>query len=370
MSEKKKWEDEKKLYNTIKEDFSGGNFRNNVSSDYEELKEFFLNSTRKKRLSKMGRIKRTIFIFWWLLQELLLKLNPSRRIVLLIGIILLFFNLKFGIDSANLQFSTGSSMIGGILILFVLMLELKDKILAKDELSAGRSVQNALMSKRSPKVRGWDIWLFTQPANDVGGDLVDIVNLGNGEFGISIADVSGKGLGAALLMAKLQTIIRALTSEYKSLPELFDKINSVFHKDILPNSFASMIYFKISEESGHVKMINAGHLPPIHVKKDGLYEFDKGDMALGLTPVAEFNCREINIGTDEYIVAFSDGVTEACNSFNNFFGLEKVKQCLMKSELKSSEHLGLSLLDELNNFIGDAKVHDDLSIVIIKKLND
>src|SRR5512138_3275825 len=94
----------------------------------------------------------------------------------------------------------------------VLMLELKDKLLARSELEAGRTVQLALMPDRPPVVPGWDIWLYSRSANDVGGDLVDYLQIDPQRLGVMLGDVAGKGLPAALLMAKLQATLRALVS--------------------------------------------------------------------------------------------------------------------------------------------------------------
>jgi hypothetical protein len=357
----------KKLYDTLKDDLSEGGFRSNVTTDFEELKEFFLNAERKEQLADMGKIKRFFFMAWWLLSELLLKLTPTRRLVLIVGIILLILPGKFGVDGNDLSFSTQTSIFGGILILFVLMLELKDKLVAKDELSAGRTVQRALMSERNPIVNGWKIWLYTQPANDVGGDLVDIINLANGKHGVTIADVSGKGLGAALLMAKLQTIIRALAPENSSLSILFEKINSAFHKDIMPNSFASMIYFQIFEDSNQIEYVNAGHLPPILVKNEEVINLTKGDVALGLTGKGKFNSIQAALCKGEYLIAFSDGVTEARNIFGEFYGTDRITTFIKNTTYNSPEQLGQKILNSVEIFIGEAKIHDDLSVVILKR---
>jgi hypothetical protein len=356
----------KRLYDTIKDDISEGGFRSNISHDFDDLREYYLNDDRKKRLAEMGKFKRFFYIAWWLLSELLLNLTPTRRLVLIIGIILLILPGRFGID-AGMNFTTNTSLFGGILILFVLMLELKDKLLAKDELGEGRSVQRALMSDKSPAIPGWKIWLFTQPANDVGGDLVDVISLENERFGVTIADVSGKGLGAALLMAKLQTIIRALAHEYSDLSKFIERLNSAFHKDILPNSFASMIYMQIKGNEGKVDFVNAGHLPPIIFKNGKSLKLDKGDVALGLAGKSKFNSNEVNLGNGDYFVTYSDGVTEARNLNGQFFSSERLIQLIDKSSFNTPEELGEKILKEVKSFIGDAKTHDDLSIVILKR---
>ncbi|MBK7978655.1 MAG: serine/threonine-protein phosphatase [Ignavibacteriae bacterium] len=358
---------ERKLYETLRNDISEGGFSTNISKDFGELKEFFLTDGRKTQLAGMGKIKRFFYMFWWILKELLLKLNPTRRLLLVIGFFFLVSAGRFGLNGNNLNFSYDTSVLGGLVILFILMLELKDKLLAKDELNAGKSVQVALMSDKNPKANGWQIWLFTEPANEVGGDLVDFVKTGENKFGITLADVSGKGLAAALLMSKLQTIIRAFAPDAADLAEFGEKINKVFHKDILPNSFASMVYCSIEENINKLEIFNAGHLPPVILKKDEIEILPKGNVALGLSSSAKFTTQNIILETGNCLVIFSDGVTEAKDSNGTFYGTERIYQLLKISSHMSPQQIGERLLNSVRAFIGKEKKHDDLSIVILKK---
>lgn len=367
MENNKQNKSEQKLYDTIRKDISEGGFKNTISRDFSELKEFFINEERKTKLKDMNKVKRFFAIIWWLLKELLLKLTPTRRILLLISIFFMVSNLKCGVNTSDTQYTTDTGIFGGIIILFILMLELKDKLLAKDELNAGKSVQNALMHQQAPIIKGWKVWLFTQSANDVGGDLVDIINLKGNKYGITLGDVSGKGLGAALLMAKLQTLIRALANDFTSLNDFAEKLNRVFYKDILPNSFASMVYFVINENSKNVEMFNAGHLPPVILKGNNIEILPKGNVALGLAFDSKYSSNMIELEKDESIIAFSDGLTEARNLNGTFFGTERIYQILKKSFLLTPEQIGERLLNNVQAFIGEEKKYDDLSIVIIKR---
>ena len=177
MNTENKNKNEKKLFNTLKDDISGGGFKSDITTDFEDVKEFFLNDERKKQIAGMGRIKAFFYMAWWLLKELLLKLTPTRRLVLIIGILLFILPGRFGMSGGDVNLSTNTNILGGILILFVLMLELKDKLLAKDELAQEGQCKEHLCQKESPIVPGWKLWLFTQPANDVGGDLLILLNL-------------------------------------------------------------------------------------------------------------------------------------------------------------------------------------------------
>ena len=120
----------------------------------------------------MGHVRRTFRRVFWLIKSLLMKLTPARRILLAIALFLLIPGIHIG-GTEGLRIDVQSPFLSIVIIVIILMLELKDKLVARDELEAGRAVQFALMPPDRPKVPGWDIWLYTQPANDVGGDLVD-----------------------------------------------------------------------------------------------------------------------------------------------------------------------------------------------------
>jgi hypothetical protein len=231
--------------------------------DFRETKEFYLEEDRMRQLGNMGRFKRLLFTVIWLFKSLYLKLTPVRRILLIVSLVLVFINVSTTIGRTNIRMDSNLKIVGGVILLFILMLELKDKLLAKDELIAGRSVQEALLPDSSPEIQGWDIWLYSKPANHVGGDLIDYIRLNNNRFALTLGDVSGKGLPAALFMAKLQSTLRALVNEYDSISLLANKINEIFHRDTVPQSFASLIYLEISSNSNQIEILNAGHMPPL-----------------------------------------------------------------------------------------------------------
>lgn len=355
--------EEPKLGKTVLEDLRRGDFRKTISRDFRELKEFYLNEDRKKRLKDMGCFKRWFFITIWLLKSLFFKLTPVRRILLVIG--LLFLILHY---SGNDIQSNNINVVGGLILLFVLMLELKDKLLARNELQAGRSVQFALMPDKNPKVPGWQLWIFTRPANEVGGDLVDFLQINKSKFGVALGDVAGKGLGAALFMAKLQATLRALAPDFKSLAALGAKINEIFYRDGIPNSFASLVYIELQSGSGSLRVLNAGHMPPIVLKGTEIAEMPKGEPALGILPDTTYSEQNIELQGGELLVVYSDGLTDAQNEKGEFFEDMRLFEFLAKSGKLSAREAGEKLLKEIDNFNGDSGVNDDISLVILKRL--
>lgn len=354
---------EPRVRKTFRDDIHQVKIKDDFSGEYEELKEYFLTEDRKEQLKLMSRFKKIYIIPWWLLKSLYFRLTPFRRLLLILGIILLIISSPSNSDS-NTQFTT---LLSGLTFLFIIALELKDKLLAKTELEEGRAVQKALMPEANPDVAGWDIWLYTKPANDVGGDLLDFLKLSENKICISVGDVAGKGLSAALLMAKLQSTIRAIVPDYNSLMELGEKINRIFCRDSLPKLFASLVYIELDITSGNIKMLNAGHLPPLIIRNDVIEKLKKTSPALGLIPDAIFKEQTADIHSGEYLIIYSDGLTEALDEEGNFFEEKKLMELLSKNSNLSSENLGEKILAEISAFIGKAKTYDDLTIAIIKR---
>jgi len=354
---------------TIKADIKKLKVKDDIGQEYKDLKDYYLSDERKRKLESMGGCRKFFLIPWWLLKALFFKLTPFRRILLLLSIFMILISGNNRIDSGNVTIDIiGPGMIGGFILLFILALELKDKLLAKTELEEGRAVQLALMPEQSPKVKGWDIWLYTRSANDVGGDLLDFIEIENNRFGIAVGDVAGKGLSAALLMSKLQSTIRALVYDSPSLSSLGKKLDTVFHRDSPSKIFASLLYSEIRIDSGEIKYINAGHFPPIILKNNQIEKLQKTAPALGLVHNADFNEQNITLNENEFVVFYSDGLTEAENYSGDFFGEERLLDSLRDKQLYSSRQLGESILSEVDNFVNKYPAHDDLTLAILKRI--
>ena len=353
-----------KFTRVLREDIRNIRLGRDVKHEFKELKEFYLNESQKKRLAEMHHIKKWFVQIFWMVRSLFLHLTPIRRLLTIIGLVFVYANAFIYNESGN---SGNYGFIGGVLIFIVLMLELKDKLLAKDELEAGRKVQRALTPERSPKVEGWSIWLFTRPANEVGGDLVDYLKLNGKRVEIILADIAGKGLQAALLMAKLQATIRALAADFDSLSGLCTKINNIFYRDSLPNIFASMVYLEIKPDDSQVRFVNAGHFPPVLLKGKEVREIPKNNAAIGLFKDLVYNEDIITMEKDEMLIVYSDGITEARNEYGQFFEKERLFKILPHLSRYKFGDMGEMIVNEIDRFVGDAPVNDDMSLLIIKK---
>jgi len=359
---------EPKLGRTLLEDLRREDLRGTIRRDFKDLKEFMLTEERRKRLQSMGRLKRFLYFTLWLLKSLLMKLTPARRILLALALLLLVFGEKFNISGESFQISFHFTPVSIVLLLFILMLELKDKLLAREELQAGRAVQQALMPPRSPEVPGWDLWLFTRSANEVGGDLLDFLSINEGRFGVALGDVAGKGLKAALLTAKLQATLRALSPDFTSLAQLGEKLNKVFYRYSLPNLFASIVYLELGPNSGVLRLLNAGHIPPLILRGSKVQKMEKGGSALGILPAATFMEQRFELDENELLIAYSDGLTEARNEAGEFFGEQRLLTLITRLSSHPAQRIGEQLVAEIDRFIGEGRVNDDLSIAVVKRV--
>jgi len=359
-------EKEPGIRETLKSDIYDQGLFNNLVNDLKDIIDFYLAQSLKERLKGMNPIKKAFYYVFWILKSMILKLNPVRRLLLLIGILLLITANEISFEFMSLSFNSNWDQIGGIIMLLVLMLELKDKLLAKDELSAGRKIQEALMPEQNPYLEGWSVWLYSQPANEVCGDLVDFVKVDEQRSLLLMADVAGKGLNAALVTAKLQAMIRALAPDYNDT-NLIHKVNNTFYRESLRSIFATLFFIECTSINNEVKIVNAGHLPALVLKKNDIKELPKGSTALGLMKNADYKLHTETIDMGEVLVVFSDGVTEARNKQGEFYGTERFKSYLLnKNELSASE-IGNNIISEINRFSSDSRLNDDLSLIILKK---
>jgi serine phosphatase RsbU (regulator of sigma subunit) len=348
------------------EDLKSGNLKRSFRKDLKEIYYFYIDEDRREQLQKMGRFRRWFWQLIWILKSLLLNLTPLRRLLLVLSMILFLTNSNSEI-AGDVQIQLSTKGLGFFILLFVLALELKDKLLAHDELETGRKVQMALMPESNPKLKGWEIWMITIPANQVGGDLVDYLELDNNRLGIALGDVAGKGLGAALFMTKIQATIRALAPNMDCLAEFAKQLNTIFYRDSLPNSFATLIYLEIGENQDTVQLLNAGHLPPLIIDGESITEMKAGSPALGMNLDVTYQKQSTSLPKGSILFLFSDGLTEARNTEGEFFGDQRLIELLKRVSTLSVPEMGKQVVKTIESFIGDGRYYDDFSVVILKR---
>lgn len=206
-----------------------------------------------------------------------------------------------------------------------------------------------------------------RPANDVGADLVDYIDLPGGRLGVVLGDVAGKGLGAALLTAKLQATLRALVPACPSLSDLGSQLNAVIFRDGIDNRFVTLFYFEIEPASGRMRYLNAGHNPPFVQRGSGLEALPASAIPLGMMAGTTYAESELQLREGEALVVYSDGLTEARNVKDEEFGADRL--CALMPRLRGiSAEAGVRLIiDEVNGFLAGERPHDDMSLVVLSR---
>jgi hypothetical protein len=356
------------VHKVILEDLKRGDIKRTVRRDLKDLYYFYIDEDERERLRKTSKFWRWAVMSWWLFKNLILNLSPTRRLMLVVSI---WFSIQgpFSLPVGDGSLKFDLRVLGFLLILIVLMLEMMDKLLARDELAVGRTVQLALLPDRNPTMPGWELSLFTRPANEVGGDMVDYLKIGEDRLGMALGDVSGKGLGAALLMAKLQATLWALATDFSSLAELGARANGILCRDGVPGKFATLVYLELKPDSGQVRILNAGHMPPITIKSSGLDQLPPVAPPLGALPDSVYAEQRIEIEPGELLLIYSDGLTEARNEGGEFFGEERLLALLPGLRTLSVADAGSRLLAEVESFVGEERYSDDLSLALLKRLD-
>ncbi|MCU1298119.1 MAG: hypothetical protein JWO91_2397 [Acidobacteriaceae bacterium] len=224
-----------------------------------------------------------------------------------------------------------------------------------------RTIQEALLPKSSPYIPGFAISGLSVPAGSVGGDWYDFIPFDDGRVGLVLADVAGKGTGAALLMSATRGMLRSLAEAQCSPGEVLTKLNRLLVEDFPPARFVTMIYGVLDPAGRSLTFSNAGHLPPLLVEGNEarLLDTEKG-MPLGLA-LGSFSESEVRIPKGSRLLFYSDGITEAVNPSDEEYGSVRLKKHMLQPEASME-----SILDEVRSFANGAGLHDDATVILVK----
>jgi sigma-B regulation protein RsbU (phosphoserine phosphatase) len=235
------------------------------------------------------------------------------------------------------------------------------------DLALAAEVQKRLLPDHPPDREGAALAAVSLPARSVGGDYYDFIDLGDHRIGIALADVAGKGVPAALLMAVVQASLRIVASDGRtSIPELAEKINGFLHRSTASNSYATFFYAQLDERSRRLTYVNAGHNPPYLVRPADIQELNIGGTVLGLFPQMTYEQATVDMQPGDVLVAFTDGVTEAMNASEEEFGEARLKQLLQSVMHLPAAEISERISAELRGWIKDTAQYDDLTFVVLK----
>ena len=237
--------------------------------------------------------------------------------------------------------------------------------IASREREDARLIQRALLPSAMPAIPGCEIAVRWEPASDFGGDCYDALRLGGGRVGISIADVSGKGLPAAFLMSNLQASVRAFAAQQSSPRYVASGINRALCGNPALRTFATFFYAVIDITTRTLTFSNAGHNPPILVRADGSVErLAAGGLVLGVRESAPYEQGETRIAAGDRIVLFTDGLNEAENGAGLDFGDDQLVETVVRHREQPAEALLETIFTRVRDFTG-GRFTDDATLIAI-----
>lgn len=244
--------------------------------------------------------------------------------------------------------------------------ELEKIVQAEDqELARAREIQQGLLPATIPQVPGMQVAGLWEPARIVGGDYFDIIRLPDNKLALCIADVVGKSVSAALLMASVQATLRAFVSDAASPSWLCGRVNSVLCANIATGKFVTLFYGVLDADCRTLRYTNAGHLPPVLVRKSGSIEqLASGGALLGVFPDWTYDESVVQLNPGDRIVLFTDGITEAGAPDGEEFGEERLAELMLSLRYKSAADLTAQILTTVKRFC-TSPLHDDATLIAI-----
>jgi phosphoserine phosphatase RsbU/P len=232
------------------------------------------------------------------------------------------------------------------------------------ELEEARLIQRGLLPTAMPRIAGLQIAASWQPANGVGGDCFDALPFGPGRIGLSIADVAGKGVPAALLMSNLQAAVRAFAQDSAGPAAICASVNRLLCRNMAAGRFVTFCYARIDVAAGRLTYANAGHNPPLLVARDGrVARLQPGGTVLGVFPESAYEQGELAIGSGDRLLFYTDGITESRGAAGDEFDEERLMESALRHRGLGAEEMQAAILADVNAF--NAGTYEDDATLIV-----
>jgi serine phosphatase RsbU (regulator of sigma subunit) len=325
-------------------------------------------------LTNRGRRLHVVKEFFWAVLE---KLSPARRVLLLAALILLViphngynYNGEGGkVNSVEFD----SHFWAGLLFFLLLILEIADRVVMKRDLQIAREIQTWLLPGAPPQIPGLAIAYTTRPANTVAGDYYDVFprpgkTPDQNRVVLAVADVAGKSIPAAILMATFQASLKTLSTAQVALPELVSNMN----RYACSNSqgglrFTTAFLAEYDPVRRTLEYINAGHNQPILRRSNGSIErLDVGGLPLGIQPEAKYESATVALAPGDWLLIFTDGLVEAENSHQEEYGETRVLSTIAATAALTPSEMLKRLMTEVDQFVGQTPQHDDVTLMLLK----
>ena len=328
-------------------------------------------------LTQRGRRIHIVKEFFWAVLE---KLSPARRVLLLVALIMLVFpSSGFSYRGADhevhiLEFDF--HLWGGLLMFLLLMLEIADRVVMKRDLQIAREIQTWLLPGAPPQIPGISVAYATRPANTVAGDYYDVFprpgkTSDENRVVFAVADVAGKSIPAAMLMATFQASLKTLSTAQVALPELVADMN----KYACSNSQGGLRFTTafLSEYDATRRVftyINCGHNNPILRRGNGSVErLDVGGLPIGIQSEARYESASVTLAPGDWLIIFTDGLVEAENAHQDEYGETRLLATIAAGVASTPAEMLNRLMAELDLFVGNTPQHDDVTCLLVKAEN-
>ena len=344
-------------------------------SDARQSYNLYSREVNWDEIKTQKPFKRWLHSVWAVFQALLMKLSPARRVLLLVAMMLVLFPLPATLSGAHDPGLAQMLAIGATLLFGLLALELADRVTMKRDLEIAREIQHWLVPDKPPVIPGAEIAFATRPANTVAGDYYDVLrHPANDEerWLIVVADVAGKSMPAALLMATFQASLHTLLTAMTSLADLVTGINryACDHSQD-GRRFTTALFAEYEPSSRKLTYINAGHNAAILRRADGRFEFlSSTGLPLGIPApsgtVSSYTETTLPLAPGDTLVIFTDGLVEAINARGLEYGEERLLAALSLPGNETAPLLLERLLAEVGRFVGETHQQDDITCLVFR----
>ncbi len=323
------------------------------------------------------RFRRLMRSVWAMFLAMLMKLSPSRRVILLVAIVLLVFNVRYKQGPSEVGFNT--SILGVVLLFLLLAMELADRVTMKRDLEIAREIQEWLVPSHPPSVAGADMAFATRPQNTVAGDYYDAFARpqsanpsGVSPLLMAVADVAGKSVPAALLMATFQASLRALAATPATLAEIVTGLDRYCRAHSLEGRrFTTAFVAQVDLSTHEMMYVNAGHNDPILQRASGAIErLSVGGPPFGLPLFSDtetiYRIGRAPLFPGDVLVIFTDGVVEAVEDSGAEFGEARLLGSIQSAASGSAGETLRRIMTDVNNFVGYARQQDDITCFVLR----
>jgi sigma-B regulation protein RsbU (phosphoserine phosphatase) len=232
------------------------------------------------------------------------------------------------------------------------------------EMQRAREIQQSLLPKEIPQLAGFELAAAWRPAREVSGDYYDVFKLDEHRLGVCIADVVGKGVAAALLMANVQAAVRAYASSAENAAQLCTKVNRLLCENLATGKFVTFLYGVLNNETQTFDYCNAGNVCPVLVSQGTVRSIAVGGAVLGVFPEWQYESANLALGSGDRVLLVTDGITEASDAAEQEFGEEKLAEAALRHSKRTASEISRLLLEEVSAFC-DSHFHDDATLLVI-----